>query len=124
MTHRLGFSWPVIHAIITFVDAEYIPKVYRSTAASDKNNVVPHLVLEVGSFLKVKMEHINCINTTYFSYIYFLCDSTDSAFKQGRCLFTSRISCPRPPMLRSACRGRNSLQFTRPYGKRREQEAH
>ena len=56
--------------------------------------------------------------------VYFLCDFADLAFKRGRRLFTSRISCPRPPTLCSARQGRNSLQFMRPYGKPRERQAH
>ena len=60
--------------------------------------------------------------------VYFLHDSGGPAFKQGRCLnapaFISHISCPRPPTLHRARRCRNSLQFVRPYGKPREQQAH
>ena len=56
-----------------------------------------------------------CISSNRRPSVYFLCDSADPVFKQGRRLFTSRISCPRPPMLRSARQGRNSLQFVLLY---------
>ena len=39
----------------------------------------------------------------------------DPVFKRGRRLFTLRISCPRPPTLRSTRQGRNSLQFVASY---------
>ena len=49
---------------------------------------------------------------------------TRPAFKRNQRLFTSRISCPRPPTLRSSRQGQNSLQFVRLYGKPRERQAH
>ena len=49
--------------------------------------------------------------------VYFLRDFADPAFIYSRFL-------PRPPTLRSAHKGRNSLQLVRPYGKPRERQAH
>ena len=65
-----------------------------------------------------------CTHTYVYTYrislnrrpgVYFLRDSADPVFKQGRRLFTSHISCPRPPTLCSARQGRNSLQFVLLY---------
>ena len=68
------------------------------------------------------------ISSNRHAGIYFLHDSGDPAFKQGRCLngagvyFTYFL--PHPPTLRRACQCQNSLQFVRPYGKPRERQAH
>ena len=71
-----------------------------------------------------------CISSNRRPGIYFLRNSADPVFKRawhfkwGQCLFSSRISCPRPPTLHSARRDWNSLQFVRLYGKPRERRAH